>query len=150
MLRKRGQKGFTLIELLIVIAIIGILAAIAIPMYQAQTIRARLTEVTNAMSHTSTALMAFRNENGYYPVCANAAQILTSMNLGISTAAASRVGGIATTVDGLIVVTGIQNVGSPVDGSNLTLTPNSNGVAGGGVTWAFSSTNMPTQYIPKH
>jgi prepilin-type N-terminal cleavage/methylation domain-containing protein len=44
MLRK--TKGFTLIELLIVIAIIGILAAIAIPMYRTQTIKARLTEVT--------------------------------------------------------------------------------------------------------
>ena len=142
MLRKRGQKGFTLIELLIVIAIIGILAAIAIPMYQAQTLKAKLSEVTNAVSNISSGLVAFRNETGYWPACTSIADINNSLGVGISTDVTSRAAGGAITVDGVtgaITVASIQNVGSPVNGKSLILTPTTDATTGG-IIWNWSGT----------
>mgnify|MGYP003573206548 CR=1 FL=1 len=53
---QQAQKGFTLIELMIVVAIIGILAAVAIPAYQNYTLKARFTEVVNATAPFKTAV----------------------------------------------------------------------------------------------
>jgi len=64
---KSLQKGFTLIELMIVVAIIGILAAIAIPAYMNYTIRAQVTEGLNMADSWETAIAEFYSNNGSWP-----------------------------------------------------------------------------------
>ena len=64
---KAVQKGFTLIELMIVVAIIGILAAIAIPAYQDYTIRAKMSEVILGMSACRTSITAVTCTSGRHP-----------------------------------------------------------------------------------
>jgi type IV pilus assembly protein PilA len=70
-MRKQIQKGFTLIELMIVVAIIGILAAIAIPAYQNYTIRAQVTEGLNMAGGWKAAIAEYYANNGTWPLLAN-------------------------------------------------------------------------------
>jgi type IV pilus assembly protein PilA len=64
---KKMQSGFTLIELMIVVAIIGILAAIAIPAYQDYTIRAKVSEGVASASAAKTSVAEYRQSEGAYP-----------------------------------------------------------------------------------
>src|SRR3984957_6023042 len=66
---KQVQKGFTLIELMIVVAIIGILAAIAIPAYQNYTIRAQVTEGLSLADGWKTGISEYYAQNGTFPTC---------------------------------------------------------------------------------
>jgi len=140
----RREKGFTLIELLIVIAIIGILAAIAIPMYKTQTIKAKLTEVTNGMSNVASAVAAYMQETGGWPSATSAALVQSS--LGVSTAALGRIGSIS--VQTGVITAWVTGIDATINGSNLVMTPTSN--ADGSITWDWGTTNnMPPAYIPK-
>lgn len=68
-MKRLQQAGFTLVELMIVVAIIGILAAIAVPNYQKYQAKARQTEVKLNLASAHTALQAFMTENSSYTAC---------------------------------------------------------------------------------
>jgi len=115
---KRIQQGFTLIELMIVVAIIGILAAVALPAYQDYTIRAKMSEVILAASACRTSITEVYQSGGSAPGTNNWGCEVTTGGAGASKYVAS----IVTSDAGKVTVT-VQNINSVVDGSVVTLTP---------------------------
>lgn len=135
---KKSNFGFTLIELMIVVAIIGILAAIAVPAYQDYTIRSKISEGIAAIDSCKTSVSEYYQSNAALPAtladsgCSNVAtQYVASMNV----------------VAGSIQVT-FGNVGGTATGDVLAYTPT---VAGNYVTgWTCNgaATNLDSKYRP--
>ncbi|MEO8717708.1 MAG: pilin [Burkholderiales bacterium] len=146
---KRMQQGFTLIELMIVVAIIGILAAVALPAYQDYTIRAKMSEVILAMSACRTSITEVYQTGGTPP---------QANQWGCEAVQSKYVGGLATDVNGVVTAT-VQNISVSVDTSTVSLAPliNSTTVANTTVNmgqglygWRCGSTADNTTVLAKY
>ena len=128
---KSIQKGFTLIELMIVVAIIGILAAVALPAYQDYTVRAKVTELMLAASGFRTSV----TEKAQFDAT------LVNAGKGLTVNVVGKVTGGSVTDGGLITIAGTTtSVGADV---TVTMTPT---YTANTVTWVCAGT--PTKYLP--
>lgn len=131
------QKGFTLIELMIVVAIIGILAAIAIPAYQDYTIRAQVTEGLSLAGAAKASVAESFANSGKAPANREAA--------GMTNLATDTSGKFVSSVDvsaGTIVIQYGNEANQKIAGLNLTLVPYETGDAS--VAWKCGTAAIPT------
>jgi type IV pilus assembly protein PilA len=165
---KQMQKGFTLIELMIVVAIIGILAAIAIPAYQDYTIRSQVSEGLSLAGAAKAAVAESYSQTGVAPVN----RMVAGMSNLITDTSGKYVSSVAVNTGTISIVYGGTEVNAKILAKVLSLTPYETadasvtwkcgpapvptggtvallGTASGGATAAVGLTNVDSKYLPK-
>jgi type IV pilus assembly protein PilA len=141
MQRRRLQRGFTLIELMIVVAIIGVLAAIAIPAYQNYTVRAQVAEGLSIAAMRKAAVADAFVNRGVAP--------LNRLEAGMTANPADTNGKYVSSVDvqsGVLVITFGNEVNAAINGLTVTLTPYETGNLG--IAWRCGLANAPAGLNP--
>jgi type IV pilus assembly protein PilA len=133
---KNMQKGFTLIELMIVVAIIGILAAIAIPAYSDYTKRAKVTELVTAGSACKASVSEYFQSQGAFPADLNEA--------GCSSTATDKISAITLTGAGVITVA--SNIAGVA--GNYVLVPTETVANSGVLEWSCTTSTLLSKYRP--
>ena len=155
-MKRRIQQGFTLIELMIVVAIIGILAAVALPAYQTYTVKAKISELLLAASQCRTTVSEV-----YQTGSASAAPGADGWGCESASSQSKYVASVHTDADGVITVTATNDSSlSDAKGGMIQLTPYDSAggllkaASIGGVqvgSWKCApggATAMPTKYLP--
>lgn len=128
--RMKKQQGFTLIELMIVVAIIAILAAIALPAYQDYVARSQVSEAMSLASGAKTAVAEYYADRGAWPTTNAAAGLATANSISGKYVLSTAVG-----ANGVITSTfrGAGSVSAKIAGSTFSLTPSD--ASGGSIAW---------------
>jgi len=139
MMKKQAQAGFTLIELMIVVAIIGILAAVAIPAYSDYTAKAKISSAMSAVDGVKTAVaLCVQESGGDKTGCDSGAK-------GVPTFTATKELSSVAVKDGTITANFANGVAADLNGTNFTMEPQ---IAAGSATigWKITASTSNTTY----
>jgi type IV pilus assembly protein PilA len=140
-MKKQIQKGFTLIELMITVAIVGILAAVALPTYQSYIIRTQIVDGISLASGAKSVVMEAHSQKGSLST-----MVAADFN-SFGGASGKYISSVVIGDAGVVTATFGNNANADIIGNTLLLTPSEQPVSGN-LSWECSSSTVAAKYLP--